>query len=331
MKRLFLLVVLLVGVACASAQEKAKVNMLCIASVIPDQQGNIDTKTLQLLETRMEATTAANGFSTTQNGSFVMYPIINVLKCDKIEGGLRNYMNMEVEVTLFVCQQSTRAQYGSLALTLKGQGLTYNEAMRDAFQKITPSDGQITSWLDGCKKKIVQYFETNCDQMIASALQLSNEERYDEAFGLLETFPATVAGYNKIVDAEFEIYNECCRNQCSLLIAQAESAIAVQNYIGAAQILADISMDSPCSREATALRRTIDEEIKLAEAEEKAEALAAEERERAERTEIRKMEDRRNYREYKLKQARINAIQGIASAYYKSLPKVTYNYYVVSY
>lgn len=325
MKRLFLLVVLLVGFAYASAQEGADVSKICIASVVPDQQENVDAKTFQLLETRMEATTAANGFSTTQNGSFVMYPVINVLKCNKIEGGLRNYMNMEVEVTLFVCQQSTRAQYGSLALTLKGQGQTYDEAMRDAFKKITPSNSQITSWLDGCKKKIVQYFETNCDQMIASAYTLSKEDRYDEAFGLLETFPATVAGYNKIVDAKFEIYDECCRNQCSLLLAQAESAIAVQNYTGAAQILADISMDSPCSREATALRRTIDVEIKQAEAEEKAEALAAEERERAERTEIRKMEDRRNYREYKLKQARINAIQDIASAYYKSLPKVTYS------
>lgn len=331
MKRFFLLLALLAGACYASAQESADVSKICIASVVPDRMEEIGTKTLQLLETRMDAITAAGGFSTTQNGSFVMYPVINVLKCNKVEGGLRNYMNMEVEVTLFVCQQSTRAKFGSLALTLKGQGLTYDEAMRDAFQKIIPSNSQISSWLETCKKKIAQYFESNCDQMIATALLLSNEERYDEAFGLLATFPTMVAGYDKITDAEFKIYNECCRTQCSLLLAQAESAIAVQKYIDAAQILADISMDSPCSKEATALRRTIDEEIKLAEAVEKADALAAEERERAERAEIRKMEDRRNYRKYKLEQARINAILGIASAYYKSLPKVAYNYYVVSY
>lgn len=344
MKKLALVLLLLI-ILCGNSFGQDS-NQVCIASVVPDQTDDMDARTLNMLQTRMESVTSQNGFSTTQNGSFVMYPVVNVLESEVIEGGLRNYFKQTVELSLFVCQETTRTGFGSHTVSLTGTGFTRNEALRNAFQKLNPSDPDIVRWLSKCREKIQEYYTSNCSQIIASAKVLGVAGKYDEALALLDTYPNTLEGYNKVVETQLQFYDKMAREQCSVLLARAESAISVQEYVEASQILADISFDSPCSSEAALLLNRLNTELKEAQEAEQRAAIEAEERERAERIHRedaeraerihredadREMEDRQNRREYQLERARIKAIHGIAVAYYKSRPKVTYNYYRFGY
>lgn len=333
MKKVTLLFLLVIMVCCNSFGQEYK--LVSIASVVPDQAEGMDVHTLKMLQTRMDAITSQNGFSTTQNGSFVMYPVVNVLESETIEGGLRNYFKQTIEVSLFVCQETTRVGFGSHTLRLNGTGFTPSEALRNAFQKINPSDPGIVRWLNKCREKIQDYYTSNCERIIASAKVLCAAGKYGEALASLDTYPNTLTGYDQIVETQLQLYAQMTREQCSILLARAEAAISIQEYAEASQILSDISTDSPCADEAALLLNKIRTELKKAQEAEQRAAVEAEKRERAERIHredaVREMADRQSRREYQLERTRIKAIHGIAVAYYNSRPKVSYNYYRFGY
>ena len=98
----FILIAFVVGYS-AIGQERPEVN---IGVVVPEQQAEIQNDAFNLLNTRLKAVAAKNGVASDVFGEFVMYPVVNVLDSQLVEGGMRNMYLVEVDLDLFVCLYS---------------------------------------------------------------------------------------------------------------------------------------------------------------------------------------------------------------------------------
>lgn len=311
MKKLLILFVVFFPLKLAAVEDI----QICISSYIPERFDNIDENSLKLLKSKMESITANNGVSTIQNGTFLMIPTINILSDNIIEGGLRNIHQVEIEFSFCIQQQSTETSFGCKTISLKGNGFTYNGAIKEAISKIAPHDKIFSDWFNVCKQKINDYYISNRSRIITTAKAMASRGEYEKALAYLCVYPSTLEGYNEIVDAELSIYNECVQRACTIMMNHAEAEYTRQNYEAAIAILSDIDPTCPCASDAKIKLQQIDNEIRTIQREEK-ESI---EREKAEQRQL--IENQRK-REAQIRIARIGAIQSIASSFFSSLPSI---------
>lgn len=278
-----------------------------IGVIVPEQQAEINSETFQLLQTKLKSIANRNGVSTDMFGEFIMYPIVNVVEKNLVEGGLKNMYITEVAMGLFIIQLSNGAEYGSCEVLLKGTGNNIANAVKNAFTKINASDEIYKSFFVDCKKNIEGYYVANKSAIISKANTLANLQKYKEALNLLMTYPENLEGYDAIQQVSIQVYTRYQNSVCSKMIAEARSAIAIHDYVEALEILAKIDSESNCNKEAISLINEVKEQIQ---SEQKMEFDL-----------VNKLIDN----EQKLKEKRIEAIKEIAVEFARhNQPKISY-------
>ena len=279
-----------------------------IGIIVPQEQEIINSDALKLLDTKLKAIANHNGVSSNIWGTFIMYPIVNIISENVVEGGLRNIHIVEVEISLFVRQINNNAEFGNCNVLLNGSGDSLSNAIKNAFTKIDVKSMTFQQFLTDSKTKICKYYITNKSNIIKRANTLANLKRYDEAISLLMIYPETLDGYDDIKQASIDIYLKWQSCVCKQMIVKAESAIAIQDYTTALELLAMIDSESVCGGEALILVKEINAQLRNKE-EKHIEYI----------NKIVGME-------YDLEQRRITAIKEIATNYAKhNQPQITYN------
>lgn len=281
-------------------------NDITIGIIVPDQQEEIDRGAFRLLATRMDALVETNGISSEANGTFIMYPIVNILERKLVEGGVRNVTMVELELSLFVKQVNTRTLFGSCLKRLKGNGRNLSDAIRNAFSTININDNVYNLFLKQTKEKIADYYSANKDNLLNQARYLAVSQQYEQALALLMTFPQNLKGADEIQMAAIDIYKKYQNQVCEQLILKAEVAVSQQNYEEAASILATIDTESTCYFDALKLIKKIEETIRK-------EQKASEEQ-----------EEKLLNKKISLEKKRIDAIKEIAIAYFSNQPAISY-------
>ena len=281
-------------------------NDITIGVIVPEQQKEIDANAFRLLATRLNAMMGANSVSSDMNGTFVMYPVVNVLDQKLVEGGLRNITMVEVELSLFVKQVLTHTLFGSCSKTLKGNGRNLSDAIRNAFSGINMRDNVYSQFLIQTKEKIANYYLENKANLLSQARQLASNQQYEQALTLLMTFPQNLKGADEVQAAAIEIYKKYQNKICSQMILKANAAISLQNYEEATSILATIDTESICHPDALKLIKKVEETIRT---DQKAEQ---------------ELEEKLLDKQISLEKKRIDAIKEIAVAYYSNQPQITY-------
>lgn len=296
----------LIGLLSISSTYAQHDNDITIGIVVPEQQKEIDANAFRLLATRLTAVMGANGVSSETNGTFIMYPVVNILDQKLVEGGLRNITMVEVELSLFVKQVVTHTLFGSCSKILKGNGRNLSDAIRNAFSGINMRDNVYSQFLTQTKEKIANYYLENKANLLSQAHQLAASQQYEQALALLTTFPQNLKGANEVQAAAIEIYKKYQNQVCAQMILKAEAAISLQNYEEAASILASIDTESVCHSDALNLIKKIEDTIK---ADQKAEQ---------------ELEEKLLNKKISLEKKRIDAIKEIATAYLSNQPQITY-------
>ncbi|MBR3918791.1 MAG: hypothetical protein IKJ59_08665 [Clostridia bacterium] len=279
-----------------------------IGIIVPQEQEIINSDALKLLDTKLKAIANHNGVSSNIWGTFIMYPIVNIISENVVEGGLRNIHIVEIEISLFVRQINNNAEFGNCNVLLNGSGDNLSNAIKNAFTKIDVKSMTYQQFLTDSKTKICKYYITNKSNIIKRANTLANLKRYDEAISLLMIYPETLDGYDDIKQASIDIYLKWQSCVCKQMIVKAESAIAIQDYTTALELLAMIDSESVCGGEALRLVKEINAQLRNKE-EKHIEYI----------NKIVGME-------YELEQRRITAIKEIATNYAKhNQPQITYN------
>ncbi|MCD8318792.1 MAG: hypothetical protein LUC45_08170 [Paraprevotella sp.] len=304
MKRTIFSVFLSLWLAFAYAQN---VGTISIGVVVPDQQDEIPEEAFRLLATRMQAITASQGISSDMNGTFVMYPVVNITDKQLVEGGLKRFQLVEIELSLFIRQLATKAEFGTCTKSLKGQGRNMTEAVRNAFAQINPKDNVYSRFLSEAKTKITDYYTANRSTMIEKARSLASMQSYEEALALLAAYPDALPGSAEVRQVSIDIYKKYQNSICSQLLSKAQEAIAAQDYETALSVLSQIDSESNCHADAVQLTRQIGSNIK--------------EQQKVEEELTRQAEQR----EQDLEKQRIQAIRDIAVAYYQNQPQISYS------
>lgn len=304
--------------------------VLSIGIVIPEETiDEVDAPAYQILFTRLEKLLTREGISSTYNKNFVIYPVVDFITDNLIEGGMRNINKVDIELTVNVVSLSNFQNFGGFTWKLEGYGIKRSDAVKDAFSKIKSNDLAFTSFLYDTKMKIEEYYLGNRMQILERAKALAIQNQYEEAFALLSEYPLGLTGYEQIQSQIATLYKQYSAENCSEILQEARAEYALKNYKAAVDILLSLDGNTPCASESKELLNQIQRQKSKDEADERAFRLKQNEidakREKAEQ-------------EYNLKKraidanvekTRLNAAYRLASAYYNSRPRVTYNTLIV--
>lgn len=306
MKKLF--GILLFMFACANVNAQG----LNIGVIVPEEMTDgVDAKSFRTLQIKLEKMITSSGATSVNSGNIVLFPVLNFVSDEMIEGGMRNIYNVDYELTVKAVSLSNNTTFGSLTWNLKGKGYTKSEAVREGFNKLVATDQRFASFFSEVRKKIEEYYISNKSSIIAQAKALATQKEYEEAISLLYEYPSGIKGYTDVQSTLSNIYKQYQTDNCSQILQEARAKFAVQDYETAVALIADIDASSSCASEAKTLSNQIRQKIN-------SDQTAERNRELEERKVAASVE-----------KARIKAISNMVSSYYKNRPKVTYNTVIV--
>jgi hypothetical protein len=295
-----------------------------------------------LLITKLNQITSNNGMGGSQaNPRFIITANVNVGTKDIIAGPPQ-LIAQNLDITLFVGDALTNTIFSNVTLSLKGVGTNENKAFINALKTMNPKNKMVLAFLEEGKKKIIDYYVTQCDFIIKDAQTLVKQEKYDAAIYKLTLVPEVCQEcYFKCLDTITNIYQQKIDADCKIKFNEAKVLWAAErNPTGAekaASILSTINPMASCQADVTIFIKTIDAKLKESEkvrwrfkmkqykdkvTAQKEQVRIADEKGKRDDT----YREKQSSRNYELDKISSNNAREIAVEYAKNQPKkVTYN------
>ena len=158
------------------------------------------------------------------------------------------------------------------------------------------------------KKKIIDYYNLTCNDLISRSVALSQQKIYNEAISLLYSIPEEVDCYNSAQESIVKYYKLYQETICISIIQKVKTSIASRDYEGALNLLMQIDPSTSCKSESDKFIDICEKNISV------------------EVKRQRSLEMLRYKNNIDLEKRRIDASRQIAIEYFKSRPKtITYN------
>lgn len=307
MKKLILIVLVTFSCILIKAQS-ADFGKIPLSIVMPDNVEGMDVSQLSKLETKITQIVSAGGLAASgYNNNFVIYPKLAIYDTKVVESGMQDITVLTCELTLFIKQVDNNIIFSTINKSLKGNGKSKSIAITNAISKINVNDVEYVSFIETGKKKIIQYYESTCQDIINNSDGLIKRQDYEQALGLLLSIPKEVGCYKKAIDKSIEAYKAYQNQKCIVQLQNAKTELAGNNYSSALNILSHIDPSTNCNKEAQALIQKIEPKVDAAERE-------------ALKIQMKIYDDA-----VQLEKQRIQAVKDIAVAYYNRT-QPTYNY-----
>jgi hypothetical protein len=270
-KNIFYSLIVILGVhtmtfAQSNANKAEDLGKIAITTYIPAQSEDLSDGFINMFSNKLDQITSANGISSSSSNSrFIITANINVISKDLVASA-PPMTALTLDVTLYIGDGIDGKKFASQSLTLKGVGTNETKAYIEAVKTIKQNDPTIQSFVSKAKNKIIDYYNSRCDQVIKESQNLVNQNRYDDAIYLLATVPEECTEcYNKAMAVILPVYKKKIDKDCKLKLAQANSIWnSNPNSDGANQageILMSIDSQSSCIKEAQDLSRKIGKRI----------------------------------------------------------------------
>ncbi|MFM7748612.1 MAG: hypothetical protein ACKO7X_11930, partial [Bacteroidota bacterium] len=157
--------------------------------------------------------------------------------------------------------------FSSYSISSKGVGENETKAYMAALKNIKTTDPKFELFISEGKKKILEFYNSQCDFMLKDAKTLSAKSEYEEALSLLSSIPQVCSScYERANDLTGIIYRKKIDYECTKLFDAANSIwSAKQDENGAneaARLLIQIDPLSSCFTVAKNLLERIRNDIK---------------------------------------------------------------------
>jgi hypothetical protein len=303
MKKLFIFFTFLSATFATFAQTSSDVGKIALSVIMPENVDGLDASQLSKLETKITQIVSSSGLAASgYNNNFVIYPKFAIYETNVVEGGMQNITVTTCELSLFIKQVDNNILFSSISRQVKGSGNNKQTSITNTISKIPTNDTQFKTFIETGKGKIIQYYESKCQDIITKSENLVKMQNYEEALGLLQTVPEEVSCYNKVQEKSIEAYKAYQNQKCAKQIQEAKTTLAANNYNATLEILSQIDPSATCFNESQTLMKNAESKIDT--------------------------EDKREW-DLKMKvyndavaleKQRINAIKEVAVAYYKGKP-----------
>lgn len=294
MKKLFVLLIVL----ALSVHVKAQ-NDITIGLVMPDEEiDGVKPDAYQLLQSKLESMLTSVGVSAF-GGDFVMYPTVNIIEENLVEGGIKNFFKVKIELNLNVANLTTKTLFSSESWLISGFAERVRSmAVRNAFSQLKGNDPRFKTFIEKTKQKICAYYEANKAEIFSRATTLASSGEYEEAVAILSSYPSQVNGYDEAQKLLHKIYVDQIDANAAKILNEARAAFATKQYAQAVNLAAQIDPDSSHYPEATDIINNVRATIDREKSEENARVMQA--------LEI----------AADVEKTRINAVASVAKAYY---------------
>lgn len=301
MKNIYFILIVWLFSLVAKAQTTNDIGKISLSVVVPEYMEDLGDSQLSKLDTKISQIVTSSGLSDSGYGNnFVIYPKFAVNETNVVEGGMQNITVVTIDFSLFVKQVDSNILFSTITKAIKGSGSSKELAITNAISKIATNDPGYKKFIEESKKKIFQYYETKCTELIKKSDGFVKTQQYEQALGLLMSIPDAVSCYSQVQVKAIEAYKGFQKNNCAKQMQLARTTIVTKDYVGALNILAEIDPSSPCFKESQTMAKTVETKVN------------AEEKKQWD-FQMKQYND-----EVSLEKQRVNAIKDIAVSYYKS-------------
>ena len=264
------------------------------------------------LETKLQSALTTNGYA--DNGyveRFVLTAKVDIIQ-KNVTQTYPARISEKMNITLMVGDIVENKLYASATLQVAGIGTNENKAFINAFSNIGDDNPKIQKFLSDAKKKIKEYYTSQCPTIIRKVQRLVATQAYDEAIFLLASVPDVCKDcFTQCQQQAGVVYKQKIDAESTILLEKAKTVWATSNQnVQSANEVADIiiQINPRCSNyaEVLALRSSI--ELKL-----QADAK------RDWHFKMKQYEDNEKY-----KQSIVDAYKTVAVAYAKNRPATIY-------
>lgn len=170
------------------------------------------------------------------------------------------------DIYLYIVDQVDKTIVSSTSFTAKGAGSNANKAYTNALRTLDLKNQKVDKFLDDGKRKIIEYYNSRCDFIIARAKSLATQNQFADALATLSGIPEVCKDcYMKALDEIGPIYQDFIDHDCQVMVNVASAVWASQpnsnGAMAAGAVLAGIDPDSRCYSESRSLIGKMEQKV----------------------------------------------------------------------
>ena len=256
------IVAIIMGVGLLQAQTQNDPSAIVVSVLVPDGLDGFPDAAKAVLTNKLTQVAVANGVSAFEGfGRFFITAIPTVMTKDIVPGPPPQ-IAQNLDVTFYVADYFDQKIFASSTISCKGVGANDNKAYIDAIKNISANSPILKDLLVKGKQKIIEYYASQCDNIINKAKSIAGQKGFEEAIYMLTAIPEAVPDcFAKSLKETKVIYQQYIDYLCDVNLAHAKSAWAAeQNSEGAHKAGAYLNYiypDAKCYGEAQTLYKEI--------------------------------------------------------------------------
>jgi hypothetical protein len=256
-----LIALMMMGFVELQAQ-KNDPNAIAISVILPSGIDGFPDMANTALTNKLYQVTTANGIAGTDGFVRFFITAIPAVMTKDVVPGPPPQIAQNLDVTFYIADYFDQKIFATTSISCKGVGTNETKAYLDALKNISPSNAKLKDFVELGKRKIIEYYTAQCDNIINKAKSLAGQKSYEEAIYMLTSIPQAVqACYDKSLAETQIIYQQYIDHLCNVNLAFAKSAWAAeQNSTGAqkaGEYMSYIYPDAKCYGEAQVLHKEI--------------------------------------------------------------------------
>lgn len=170
------------------------------------------------------------------------------------------------DIYLYIVDHVDKTIVSSTSFTAKGAGSNANKAYTNALRTLDLKNQKVDKFLDDGKRKIIEYYNSRCDFIIARAKSQATQNQFADALATLSGIPEVCKDcYMKALDEIGPIYQDFIDHDCQVMVNVASAVWASQpnsdGAMAAGAVLAGIDPDSRCYSESRSLIGKMEQKV----------------------------------------------------------------------
>lgn len=268
------------------------------------------------LQTKMIQMVTANGFGASST-RYALVPNATVIDKQVTPTTPAQYI-VELEVSLYVYDAVEDFVVDQTSFVVKGVDRLENKAIIQAINQIRGTSPQSKSFMNSCRSKIIDYYNTRIPALISKAESLSERQQYDQAIAILASVPETVDQYQVVAELMTGVYKKKIDHDATIAIQAAKGKMAMGDFEGVLAELSSVDPASTKSKEASGMIATIKAKIDQAQQAELDAKITANQERLADKEYNRQIAAQSNVQDFELRKQEVKAAKEIAVAYGKT-------------
>ena len=239
---------------------------IAIDVLVPPQVEDIPDQAQALLENKLMEVAVKNGLGGSgPSPRFVLTAKMVALSKD-ITPTVPPMEAYTFQIYLYIVDCVDQIVVSTTSMTSKGAGTNKNKAYLTGLKTINMNNAELERFMKTGKQKIIEYYNSRCDFVIAKAKALQSQNQFQAAIATLSGIPEVCKDcYMKSLQAIGPIYQDYIDHDCQVFTNMAASIWAANpTSAGAAdagKVLCLIDPDSKCYPETKSLISKMEQKV----------------------------------------------------------------------